>query len=436
MRLNLFIVTLSLVFFLFGCSGDGSSSADDSSTDITGYWKVYDTTSGSADLTQQWSLLQSDTKIEVSAACVEDQLSGNGTLSGSTITLTIEDGANPTKQIEGTISGQQITGTYTSDGVTGTWTAEKTDSPECMSTLNLVTSFGDTSVDLGAMKSSIDVDSAGKVYINNYTAFSNPLSPIHVFDNAYSYQGTLKDSSAEAIGGDTIHIDNNDTLHVYYVKSGLVHHNSYSTDGTAVSSFENADNTYTTNIIDRDDNGNNFLIPCCGSGTDASGRALFLWKLSDDFATLHGSLDKDAILAMLPGPPEETDISFHDLKVLASGEIVICVDMEDDQDGLLILNSDLTKKTYLGEEWTFNGSWAVDEDSDGYLYVSSAYHNKLVVLNADYEIVANAGAAQIDSIESDDDFLPTNLRVKDEKVYVLNARDDSIYVFNRYSSAE
>jgi len=54
-----------------------------------------------------------------------------------------------------------------------------------------------------------------------------------------------------------------------------------------------------------------YVIPCFGSGTNADGRHLFLWKVNNDFSQLISSLDKEQLKAMLPGGQEANDNNWN-----------------------------------------------------------------------------------------------------------------------------
>jgi DNA-binding beta-propeller fold protein YncE len=73
---------------------------------------------------------------------------------------------------------------------------------------------------------------------------------------------------------------------------------------------------------------------------------------------------------------------------------------------------------------------AIDHDRDGHIYIANTYHNEVVIYDSDYQQRASISAKDIPTLSSEDAFLPTDLCIKDGKLYVLNAMDDLIYVFS------
>lgn len=424
-----------LSFFLFSHCGGGDSTPVSSPDDISGYWIIHDTTTGTPEKVDQLEITMNGSQFTVADACSGRDVSTDGVIENGAVSFSlVDEDSGSTTTLHGSVNGTQIQGTYSSIDGNGAWLAEKTDHPACPGALSLQTSFGHGSLDLGGMRTTIAVSGAGYVFVNKYKIFYDTLDPIHVFDPEGRYLGDVTDSD-DPVPAETFLIDDNDILHAYYTY-GTFNHTLYQSDGTVMAAHETSDHIISLPSVDRDGEGNNYVIPT-GTGTDADGWYQFVWKLSEDFATMHDSIDRPTLLAMLPGSPADDEVTLHDIRVFPNGDLVICADISgdgNDRDGLLVLNADLTKKTYIGGDWMFNDPWGVDYDADGYIYVSSTYHNRIEILDSAFQPVGSAGVEAIPTLESDDDFLPVDLCVKNEKLYVLNTVDSKVYVFGTFTA--
>jgi len=308
--------------------------------------------------------------------------------------------------------------------------------PDTATKPTFITRIGHEGVNFGTMKVTLAVTTDGNVVVGEPSQFSS-TQPIHYFnynDGNYDYLGPLTTTVggiSQEISGDTFILDT-DGLHTYTVNWGRIYHSLYSTPLDSINialqeKFASIENTYWTKDIARDHNGNHYVIPC-GTGTNADGRHLFLWKVNNDFSQLISSLDKEQLKAMLPGGQEANDDNWNlkDIEVMANGDILICVDLSGDnnhKDGILVLDTQLNKKAYIGGDWRFNDPHAVAVSSEGYIYVANTWDSEIVILDSNFQTIGNI---------SIDNSLPVELAIRDNRLYVVNSRDNQIYVYEIY----
>lgn len=453
---GMFFCLSSFIFFLlFGCggkssddnySGTGSGSAL-VTYDATGSWIVtiipdpnsIETNTDECDLDDEV-----ETTVEISQ-------------SGTTFTMVTEDG----RTFSGTVSNAdyKYTGSWTDEGVTffveGEFTLKSETSSEgqeivrgeegdlyCqwtqdftmsintgggtsgVNSLEYLTSFTNENINL-SYYCILEVSGNGDVFIfEPEMAFD--LGSIHKFSSTFEYQGTLANVDGE-IKGNNFMIDSNDRLLVHYSWLGVS--NIYSVDGSPISSvnISDSENDFGVDAVDMDNQGNYYNV---GVGSEDTGRLLYVWKVSNDFSTRLDTLEKNDLLQMLPGVPEEDEVVLNDIKVDATGNIYICVDLENDSDGVLILDNNMQKISYVGGNWLFNFPKALDFDDKGYVYVSSTYGNKVSIFDSQGKQIEEITASDIDGLSDHEDFLPEDICVKNGKLFVMNSNDHHVYVFN------
>jgi len=297
--------------------------------------------------------------------------------------------------------------------------------------ITYVTSIGGAGITTGYYET-IDVASDGSIYLlAGETGYMGSKRIIHVFSSSYEYVGTFGDiTDIGEINADDLIVDAFDRIHVYKDDWGDMVHNIYETDGALISSFSG---TYRISpfAVAQDAEQNHYLIPFSGVGVGDE-RFLFVWKLNHDFNSLINELDKSALLPMLPGPPDEMEVVLHDIRIAPNNFIYVSIDLSGDynsEDGILILDENLQKVAYLGGNWLLNDPRAVDFDASGNLYVSSTWHNKVLVFDDSGNKIASIGVTDFPNGLLQEEFLPADIRVKGDKLYILDSRNDYIHIF-------
>ncbi len=196
------------------------------------------------------------------------------------------------------------------------------DNGNSQKSLQYITSFGNEKLNTGYYDA-IDVSSDGRVFIHE--------GLVHAFSKDHNYSGTIIDATTNISGTkNNFVIDSQDRMHVYYANWGTMHHDIFSLDGTIISALSGTGNTHIMTDIDRDSSGNHYMIPVSGSGSEASGRSLFVRKTNQDFTERLDALEKNDLLHMLPGVPDQFDVSLNGIKVHHSGNILVCIDLDGD----------------------------------------------------------------------------------------------------------
>lgn len=295
---------------------------------------------------------------------------------------------------------------------------------------DITTSFNNT----------IDVADNGDIYINNHPLSSGlypSKSTIVKVSPSLNYQGSLQDNGNN-IYADNMVMDSNGIINTELFGLFQADYCKYDISSSQYdcSSYFNSGNVYIGNTGDMDSSGNHYIIPFSGSGSNAAGRSLFIWKVSPDFLTRLGTLEKEDFIQMLPDTPEEDQFALNDIRIADDGKIFICVDLDgsqnSDKDGLLILDANMKKLNYLGNDWQFNFPTAVDFDTSGNIYVASTYHNQVLILSDKLQQIGTIKWSDIQGISSENDFLPTDLKVKNNKLYIFNSGKNTgeLYIFD------
>jgi hypothetical protein len=297
--------------------------------------------------------------------------------------------------------------------------------------ITYVTSIGGAGITTGYYET-IDVASDGSVYLlADETNLVGSKRIIHVFDSSYEYAGTFGDIiGIGGINADDLIVDAFDRIHVYKNHFGDMIHKIYETDGTLVSSFSGSF-SISPFAVAQDAEQNHYLIPFSGVGVGDE-RFLFVWKLNHDFNSLISELDKSDLLQMLPGPPDEMEVTLSDIRIAPNNFICICVYLSGDyisEEGVLILDENFQKVKYLGGNWLLDDPRAVDFDASGNLYVSSTWHNKVMVFNDKGNKIASIGVTNLPDGLLQEELLPADIRVKGGKLYLLDPRNDYIHIF-------
>jgi hypothetical protein len=276
--------------------------------------------------------------------------------------------------------------------------------------------------------STIDVADNGVVYINNFTSGTSTYGQtVEMVNSSLTDIETLTYNNEPIQADVMVKIDNSQNIH--FKRYGLLQADNciYNTLSKSLecSSFFGSGNVYLGAAEDIDSQGNHYMIPESGSGTDNDGRHLFLWKVSPDHQVRIASLEKESMLSMFPPSPEVDSFMLNDIRIAPDGRIFICVVLEgannSDKDGLLILNPNMEKIQYFGNNWRFNFPISVGFDSSGNIFVADTYHHEIVILNNQLLQVGAVKWSDIPEAKDENDFFPIDLRVKNNKLYIYSS---------------
>jgi hypothetical protein len=286
-----------------------------------------------------------------------------------------------------------------------------------------ITSIDDAGITTGYYET-IDVAGDGSIYLLAATGLGTTAS-IDVYNGSYDDMGTFQDDAGDITASDII-VDAFGRIHIYYAWGDMIH-KIYEADGNLVSEFS-GDISEFLFAVAQDAEQSHYLIPFSGTG-GGDGRSLYVRKCSHDFSTDIDGLEKSDLLQMLPGPPDQNDVTMNDIRVSSNNLIFICIDLEDANDGVLVLDEAFQKVAYLGGNWLLNFPRAVDFDASGNVYVSSTSGNKVLVFNDQLKKIGSIGESDFPDGLIQEEFLPGDIRVKNGKIYILDPRNDSIHIF-------
>jgi len=280
--------------------------------------------------------------------------------------------------------------------------------------------------------SSLAVSYDGLIFM--HAGFSSQDDYIRVCTVEGEDRGIFKDKNGNNIGASLFFIDKSNLVNV--IDKGFMTSNTfyrYRTDGTLYDkiSLEDAPSfPLTMDSVALLDNGS--FVNAYTGGTVVDSLSIRVFSLN--FEVVHSLMGSD-VAAMIPGFADDgatgTNGYFTGVGAGYDGEICIAVEFnEGSHDGILVLNSDLTKKKYVSGDWAFNCPFDVATDGNGYHYVSNMSNDNLKVLDKSWSKVATTDPDDSESPKVDS---PGVLCVRGDDVYVYSyGSPTSIHRFKTY----
>jgi hypothetical protein len=288
-------------------------------------------------------------------------------------------------------------------------------------------------IDTGAK--GMDVATDGTIFIHDYDAGGgfNPTS-LYILKPGASAFEEFKDSNGAVISGNFFYVDKSDLVNVFGFVRGY---------GTARRRFKASGEGYDIMSIPAalgDDawifshsnssalapDGSIWAVTTAYQAVSADDEYFKLIHVSKDLEVI-GSLRGAALAALIPGwdlsDEGRASAIFWGIGVAANGDVLLPVDKtigENDNDGVLILGSDMAKKGWQGGDWMMNGPSDADVDANGNIYVVNDYHQNVKVYDSAWKKVGQTDEDVIDDGDPSTLNAPSICKIVGGTLYVFD----------------